>query len=261
MPAEAVQRLLPILCQRGKANNMRRITFLPIIIFFTAILFLSACRRTTMIEYPPVISATGVLVENPGCGHYIVKLLSGAITDSSVLVKSWTDTQTGSTFTNVFTVKDWVLMQQANLSVGDTFSFTLNGTVPDSSKVYNTCDVVPYNLPSASNNVTNIKKLSGERLVGKLVVNGACDNYAVQLISGNIDPTKIVASWPDGDTTYTNVFSVNNRCDFGGYGLKLGDKFSFLLNDTVIVQNCMVCDIYVNVPNIYNTVTGVQRIP
>jgi len=214
-----------------------------------------------MIGYPSAINATGVLVENPGCGHFIVKLLSGAITDSSVLVKSWTDTQTNSTFTNVFTVKDWILMQQAYLSVGDTFSFTLNGPVPNSSQIYYTCAVFPYNMPSASNNVTNIKKLSEERLVGKLVTNGACANYVVQLISGKIDSSKIAASWYNGDTTYTNVFSVSNRCDFGGNGLKAGDKFSFLLNDTVIVQNCMVCDIYVNVPNVYNTVSGVQRIP
>ncbi|HEX3935044.1 MAG TPA: hypothetical protein VHW43_10230 [Puia sp.] len=62
-----------------------------------------------------------------------------------------------STFTNVFTVKDWILFQQANVSVGDTFTFTLNGPVPDSSQEYYTCMVWPYNMPSVSNNVTNIQ--------------------------------------------------------------------------------------------------------
>ena len=100
---------------------------------------------------------TGKLVESAGCGNYIVKLLSGSITDSSVLVKSWTDPVTNSTIANVFTVKDWIYFQQANVSVGDTFSFTLNGPVPDSSQQYNTCMVVPYNMPSVFNNVTNIQ--------------------------------------------------------------------------------------------------------
>ncbi len=121
---------------------------------FLVVLCGLACRRSTLIPAPV---ATGLLIESPGCGHFIVKLLSGSITDSSVLVKSWTDPVTDSTFTNVFTVKDWIYFQQANISAGDTFTFTLNGAVPDSSQQYNTCMVIPYNMPSVSNNVTNIQ--------------------------------------------------------------------------------------------------------
>lgn len=97
-------------------------------------------------------------------------------------------------------------------------------------------------------------------LIGKVVVDGACGNYAVQVISGRIDPARIVASWPDGDTTYTNVFTVANRCNFGGYGLKQGQEFSFQLSDSAIAQDCMVCDIYVAVPNVANTVINVQPV-
>jgi hypothetical protein len=103
--------------------------------------------------------------------------------------------------------------------------------------------------------------LSSQRLVGKLVINGACGNYAVQVISGNIDPSRLLASWTDGDTTYTNVFAVNNRCNFGQYGLKQGESFSFLLNDSLVVQTCMSCEIVVPVPDVSNTVTGVEPLP
>lgn len=114
-----------------------------------------ACRRSTLIPHPyPGI--TGTVVENPGCGHFVVKILSGSYPDSSV-ESSWTDTVTKTTFTNVFTVGNFVQMQQAQLAPGDTFGFTLNGPVPEG--IYNTCAIWPYNMPTATNNVTNIVKL------------------------------------------------------------------------------------------------------
>lgn len=123
------------------------------------VLFALACRRSTLIPPPPKLndSLTATLVENASCSYYVVKLLSGPTSDSSVVVKSWTDPVTHSTFTNVFTVKDWIQFQQANISVGDTFTFTLNGPVPDSTQAYYTCMIVPYNMPSVYNNVTNIQ--------------------------------------------------------------------------------------------------------
>ena len=76
-------------------------------------------------------------------------------------MKSWTDAVTGSTFSNVFTVKDWILMDQVGVTTGDTFSFTLNGPLPDSltDKVYYTCMIQFYTMPAVSNDVTNIQKL------------------------------------------------------------------------------------------------------
>ena len=143
---------------------MRRLLpLLPILLTILVVPGGLACRRSTLIPPPNVLAggstATGTLVESPGCGHYIVKFIldDPNSTDTSVMVKSWTDPVTNSTIANVFTVKDWIYFQQANVSVGDTFSFTLNGPVPDSSQQYNTCMVVPYNMPSVSNNVTNIQ--------------------------------------------------------------------------------------------------------
>ena len=91
--------------------------------------------------------------------HVVVKVLSGSIADSSV-EQFWTDGATGITYSNVFTVKDWIEIYQAQLSVGDTFTFTLNGPVPDSTLWYG-CAILPlgFDLPSVSNNVTNIQKL------------------------------------------------------------------------------------------------------
>ena len=133
----------------------RSLPLLPIMLAILVVLCGLACKRSNASS--GTSGMTGQLVESPGCGHFIVKLLSGSITDSSVLVKSWTDSATDSTFTNVFTVKDWIAFQQANVSVGETFTFTLNGPVPDSSQEYYTCMVIPYNMPSVSNNVTNIQ--------------------------------------------------------------------------------------------------------
>ena len=117
-----------------------------------------ACRRSTIIP-PPSSTLIGTVVENPGCGNFIVRVLSGSIADSSV-VKSWTDTVTGSTFTNVFTVRDWIVMDVDKVAVGDTFSFTLNGPLPDYlNTIYYPCMMEFYTMPPVSNNVTNIQKL------------------------------------------------------------------------------------------------------
>ena len=100
-------------------------------------------------------------------------------------------------------------------------------------------------------------------LVGKLVINGPCGNYVVQIVSGDYDHSKVVPVWKDPatDTTYTNVFTVKNRCTFGGYGIQKGQLFTFLMNDSVIVQNGMVCKIYVAVPPLSNTVTAARPLP
>jgi hypothetical protein len=131
---------------------------------FLVVLFGLACRHSTLIPSkindPASDTLTATFADNPGgCGHVVVKVLSGSIADSSVQ-KFWTDAATGVSFTNVFAVKDWVEIAQAQLSVGDTFTFTLNGPVPDSTTWYATCEIVPlrFDMPSVSNNVTNIQK-------------------------------------------------------------------------------------------------------
>jgi hypothetical protein len=97
---------------------------------------------------------------------------------------------------------------------------------------------------------------------GKLVVNGPCGNYVVQVVEGDIDPSRLLKTWTDSvrDTTYTNVFRVANACDFGGARLLQNDIFQFKLNDTVIVQNCMLCMIFYPTPAVSNTVSHIQLV-
>jgi hypothetical protein len=128
---------------------------LPVILLFASVLVGFSCRRSNIVLPPASSAATGVLVAQPGCS-YVVKIINAPIPDSSV-VKSWTDTQNDSTFTNVFTVKDGPAMQLAQVAVGDTFTFTLNGPVPDSLSKYASCDVLTSNVPGVYDNVTNIQ--------------------------------------------------------------------------------------------------------
>jgi hypothetical protein len=102
---------------------------------------------------------TGKLVVFASCADYVVQLQSGPISDSSVLTKSWTDSATGSVYTNVFKVSDVCTFAAALVNVGDVFTFTLNGPTP--SQICNTCDIVPtFPMPATSNSVTNIKLVS-----------------------------------------------------------------------------------------------------
>lgn len=153
---EAVQRSGLTACQREKDLMSRRIT-LPILLFLT-IVAASSCHRS---KSSPA-KYMGQLVAYHGCSHYIVKFLDGPITDSSVLVKSWIDTAyhngavTDTTFTNVFTVKNWITFQQANLKLGDMFTFELNQHDPNTGTYY-TCDIWPIDMPAVSNTVTDIR--------------------------------------------------------------------------------------------------------
>lgn len=99
---------------------------------------------------------TGKLVLTADCDDFVVQLQSGPVPDSGILTKSWTDSATGNSYTDVFRVKDVCTFAEANLSVGDVFTFTLNGAVP--AQVCMICNVVPnYPMPAANNAVTNIQ--------------------------------------------------------------------------------------------------------
>jgi hypothetical protein len=99
---------------------------------------------------------TGKLVVFASCADYVVQLQSGPVSDSSVLTKSWTDSATDSSFTNVFKVSDVCTFGAALVHVGDVFTFTLNGPIP--AQTCFTCAIVPsFPMPAANNSVTNIK--------------------------------------------------------------------------------------------------------
>jgi hypothetical protein len=97
---------------------------------------------------------------------------------------------------------------------------------------------------------------------GRLVINGPCSHYVIQVTKGNFDTTKYVAAWfdHDNDSTYSDVFTVANYCDFGIYALHQGDVFTFQLEPNVLPQTCPICLIFVYVPPLQNGVTNVKLV-
>lgn len=102
----------------------------------------------------------------------------------------------------------------------------------------------------------------GEVLTGKLIINGPCEHYVIQLQKGTIDTANIELSWydSDNDTTYNNVFTVANYCSFGNYGLQKGDVFTFKIDPDSPAQECPICQIFVATPTKQNAVINVQKV-
>ena len=92
------------------------------------------------------------------------------------------------------------------------------------------------------------KKTGKTEYQGKLEIKGICSNYTISLVSGEIDTSRIVASWTDENTnkTYRNVFAIGNRCDFPA-SIKEGESFYFTI-DTAAVKSCMICEAYYPTP-------------
>ena len=98
---------------------------------------------------------------------------------------------------------------------------------------------------------------------GRLIVNGPCEHYAIELTGGNMDTSLIVKSWldTDNDTTYTNAFAVANYCTFGANGLQKGDVFTFTINPEPMAQTCPICATAVAVPQKQIAVINVHKVP
>ena len=104
--------------------------------------------------------------------------------------------------------------------------------------------------------------LTGSVLTGKLILNGPCDHFVIQLQKGKIDTANIVSSWydSDNDSTYSNVFSVANYCSFGIFGLQKGDVFTFQIDNNQPPQECPICYLFVATPSKENAVINIQKI-
>lgn len=83
---------------------------------------------------------------------------------------------------------------------------------------------------------------------GRLEVKGACANYTIKLLDGNLDTSLISAEWKDERTgkTHQNVFALKSRCTFPS-SINEGDEFYFTI-DSNYVQRCMTCLIYYPTP-------------
>ena len=94
----------------------------------------------------------------------------------------------------------------------------------------------------------NEKKKGSSSFRGKLEIKALCMNYTIRLVEGQIDTSKIAATWTDETTgkSYTNVFGLGNPCDFPST-IKQGDEFYFSIG-TVKERNCAVCMAYYPTP-------------
>lgn len=85
--------------------------------------------------------------------------------------------------------------------------------------------------------------VAAECFKGRLEVKGMCANYTIALLEGDMDPSKIVASWTDENTgkTYKNVFALGSACSFPD-AIQEGQEFYFVLG--AADQNCAVCQAF-----------------
>jgi hypothetical protein len=104
-------------------------------------------------------------------------------------------------------------------------------------------------------------------LTGKLVIFDPCGQSAIQVLTGQIDSSKVEASWtdPDNDSVYHNVFAVSdisNACSLSYYGLSKGDVFQFGLDPNPSKVVCYTCNDSnpVTVPPVSNAVKNVKKI-
>jgi hypothetical protein len=96
------------------------------------------------------------------------------------------------------------------------------------------------------NNASN--PLNPNILTGKLIVDDGCAQFAVEIVSGPFDPSKVAASWTDSDNgaVYTNVFrltSVRGACAISYYGVSKGDVFQFRFDPNPPNQICYTCNV------------------
>jgi hypothetical protein len=98
--------------------------------------------------------------------------------------------------------------------------------------------------------------------VGKLVVKELCNHYVVAVESGNLDTSKLAATWTDSkrNTPFRNVFTVASKCSFANSGLEEGDRFSFELSDNHATENCAVCMAYYETPVQFLYIKNIRKI-
>lgn len=85
---------------------------------------------------------------------------------------------------------------------------------------------------------------NGNKYKGRLEIKALCMNYTIKVLEGNIDTSRIAASWTDEMTgkSYTNVFALGSPCSFPST-IQEGDEFYFII-DSLQKQDCAVCLAY-----------------
>lgn len=109
--------------------------------------------------------------------------------------------------------------------------------------------LVSFGVQCKRSNPSNpLNPLNPNILTGKLVVDDGCAQFAVEIVSGPFDSSKVVASWTDSDNgaVYTNVFrltGVRGACAISYYGVSKGDIFEFQFDPNPPNQDCETCDV------------------
>jgi hypothetical protein len=96
---------------------------------------------------------------------------------------------------------------------------------------------------------------------GKIVYVG-CSTDVIQVLEGTVDTAHLAKTWKfyQTDSTYTNVFSVGNYCDFRNLGFKVNDVLTFTIKDTTAVNSCVECLVFDGAPRVYDVVSNVKKI-
>jgi hypothetical protein len=104
-------------------------------------------------------------------------------------------------------------------------------------------------------------------LTGKLIADDGCSQFAVEIITGSFDPSKVVSSWTDSDndSVYTNVFRltyVRGACAISYYGVSKGDVFQFQFDPNPSNQPCETCAVMTTLamPPVSDAIMDVKKI-
>ena len=92
---------------------------------------------------------------------------------------------------------------------------------------------------------------------GKLVIQGICMNYVIQVNDTDFPQKLIEKNWiyEASGVAYENVFALESVCDFPE-DVKEGDSFNFMIgNKNKNEDGCIVCLAYSQVPKKYLSIT------
>ena len=100
---------------------------------------------------------------------------------------------------------------------------------------------------------------------GKLVIQGICMNYVIQVNDTDFPQELIEKNWTyeASGVAYENVFALESVCDFPE-DVKEGDSFNFMIGNKNKNKNknedgCTVCLAYSQVPKKYLSITVIEN--
>ncbi len=94
---------------------------------------------------------------------------------------------------------------------------------------------------------------------GKLVIQGICMNYVIQVNATDFPQELIEKNWTHefSGVEYENVFALESVCDFPE-NIKEGDSFNFMIGNKN-EDGCAVCYAYSPVPKKYLSITVIEN--